>query len=411
MSYKVPIFEKFVWQDPSEDKDLSTPPISPAKGQRYIVKATATGAWVGEENNIALCVNATGPTWEFITAREGMTCWVKDENNFYKFDGSSWIESIGAQGPQGYQGNQGYQGYQGSTPSDYVKNNGTVNPTNLLSNGDFDVWSAGTSADPDGWTFSGAGASIAREGTIKKLGAYSAKITRAGTDCSVYQAIQDIRGINYWKGRTVTFGCWVYATVANRACLQIGDGVAAPISSYHSGNSTWEFLTLTLTISSSATELIINCLVINGATSAYFDGAMCVEGESAFAFSDKPAGEGTWKDYSGVSTIVGWSSFTVKVIYVKKIGKTVFVSFRFYGTSNSTSISFTLPYTSFNDANLYLYGLTGTTVDNGSYVVNHGMWTIAPNSSTVNVYTSTSAGAWTNSGDKVIYGSLCFESA
>jgi hypothetical protein len=53
-----------------------------------------------------------------------------------------------------------------------------------------------------------------------------------------------------------------------------------------------------------------------------------------------------WQDYSASSTIVGWSSFTTKWIYYKKVGKTVFVSFYIQGTSNATTASFTLPYNS-----------------------------------------------------------------
>jgi len=180
------------------------------------------------------------------------------------------------------------------------------------------------------------------------MGTASAKVTRSGADCYIFQDVQATRGITYWKGRTVTFGCWVYATVADRARLLLYDGVAQVESSFHTGDSTWQWLSVTQTVDGSATQVGAYCSLETGDTTAYFDGAMCVEGSSAFAFADKPAGEGVWANYSAVSTIVGWSSFTTKLIYTKKIGKTVFVSFFLHGVSNATTISFTLPYKSSN---------------------------------------------------------------
>jgi hypothetical protein len=283
-----------------------------------------------------------------------------------------------------------------------------TNPTNLLSNGDFECWSAGTDEAPDGWTLTGSGASVAKETTIIKMGSASAKVTRAGYNCSLNQAIHAVKGIEYWKGRTIILGVWVYATVADRARIYIGDGVGASVSTSHSGGSGWEFLTITRTISSSATEVKIFCQVVTGDTSAYFDGAMCVEGSSAFAFSPKPAEEGVWADYSAMSTITGCSSFTTKEIYTKKIGKTVFVQFTLFGTSDSTSVSFTLPYTSSNTVDLSI--ALPYTYDNGASVaVSNGI--LPKNSSTVTFYKAVASVAWTASGAKRARGQFFYESA
>lgn len=70
-----------------KDRDLTTPPGSPAEGDRYIVAASATGAWSGEDGNIA--VYLTG--WVFIDAKEGFKAWVEDENRFVLYDGSNWV--------------------------------------------------------------------------------------------------------------------------------------------------------------------------------------------------------------------------------------------------------------------------------------------------------------------------------
>lgn len=73
------------------DKDLATPPGSPTAGDRYIVAATATGAWLGKEKSIAYYYNGG---WRFITPGEGLMTWVNDENLLYVFDGTNWTASV-----------------------------------------------------------------------------------------------------------------------------------------------------------------------------------------------------------------------------------------------------------------------------------------------------------------------------
>lgn len=380
---KVPILESFTWQLPTKDKDLSSPPGSPAKGDRYIIAATGSGDWTSHTGDIALCTVGGGtPSWEFVTKVEGMICWVEDENLFYRYNGSNW------------------------NILDFVKNDGTVNPTNLLSNGDFENWSAGTSVAPDGWTLNSS-ISAAIESSIIKLGTSSVKLTNAaGIEGGLYQSIHTNRGINYWKGLTVTYGCWVYATQANKARLRIYDGIGLSNSSFHTGNSTWQWLTVTRTIDNSATSVMGICSVdYVGNYIAYFDGAILVEGSSSFAFSDKPAEEGVWADYSTISTIVGWSSFTTKLIHTKKIGKIVFVSFILAGTSNATNITFTVPYTSsyLNSFPYYQFPLSFL-YNNSTASVNPGLISLPGNSTTVTVMRDMTAATWTASLIKEVRG-------
>ena len=75
-------------QSTVKDKDLTAPPGSPAEGDAYIVAATATGDWVGEEDNIAVFF---GDIWIFITPKEGWAVWVTDEVVDYTFLGGSWL--------------------------------------------------------------------------------------------------------------------------------------------------------------------------------------------------------------------------------------------------------------------------------------------------------------------------------
>ena len=142
------------------------------------------------------------------------------------------------------------------------------NPSNLFYNGSMEAWSAGTSVAPDGWTLSGTSAAVARDATTIKHGAYSAKLTRSGTDLVLTQSLftTDI-GLPYLKSRQLVFGAWVWASVANTARLSISTVANAAQSIYHSGNSTWQFLSLTINIPTAAVACVPYIEVNNTNTS------------------------------------------------------------------------------------------------------------------------------------------------
>jgi hypothetical protein len=71
-----------------EDKDLTSPPGSPADGARYIPKATATGAWSGKEGYVAHYVDGA---WEFYPPREGFIAYMRDEDLAYFYNSSAWV--------------------------------------------------------------------------------------------------------------------------------------------------------------------------------------------------------------------------------------------------------------------------------------------------------------------------------
>ena len=163
---------------------------------------------------------------------------------------------------------------------------------NLLTNGDFESWSAGSSSAPDGFTLSGAGAAVAREGTTVKRGSYSAKVTRAGTDCHLSRdVVAAAGGTGYIAVRTFTFGAWLFATAPNRVRLRVDDGVSVSYSAYHTGGSTWEWLTLTSTLAASPTKLEAGLRVDSGDTAGFIDGGMLVESKFAAAFQPHPNDE------------------------------------------------------------------------------------------------------------------------
>lgn len=76
------------WQD-SVLSRIDTPPGSPTAGDRYLVIATATGAWAGKENQIA---EWNGTAWVFTAPATGMNVVVDDEPQYiYLYSGSAWV--------------------------------------------------------------------------------------------------------------------------------------------------------------------------------------------------------------------------------------------------------------------------------------------------------------------------------
>lgn len=66
---------------------LTTPPGSPTNGDRYVPAATATGAWVGQENNIAYYYNG----WYFISPVVGWYLYDDNTSTFKHWNGTSWV--------------------------------------------------------------------------------------------------------------------------------------------------------------------------------------------------------------------------------------------------------------------------------------------------------------------------------
>lgn len=79
------------------DKDLATPPGSPASGDVYIIAASATGDWAGHDDEIAYFEQV----WRFVAPNEGMTLWVADEDELYTYDGAGWNLAVPARRSQG----------------------------------------------------------------------------------------------------------------------------------------------------------------------------------------------------------------------------------------------------------------------------------------------------------------------
>ena len=116
-----------------------------------------------------------------------------------------------------------------------------------------------------------------------------------------------------------------------------------------------------------------------------------------------------WIDYSATSTIVGWSSFTVKIIRYRIIGKQIFVQYQLQGTSISSTTTFTLPNTSINIE----VNQNNLTVDNS--VVSLGLLQITSNSNIVSfakwTAINSNTSTFTASGTKMVKGQFFYEIA
>lgn len=73
------------------DKDLTTPPGSPAEGDCYIVAATGTGAWTGWDNRVVRYIDGEWRSYlPGAGSGEGWLVYVQDEASLYVFSGSAW---------------------------------------------------------------------------------------------------------------------------------------------------------------------------------------------------------------------------------------------------------------------------------------------------------------------------------
>ncbi len=82
---------RFAYHLSVKDRDLTTPPGSPAAGDTYIPAATATGAWAGKEKQVAVW---DGTAWVFGVPREGWLASVDDEDVLVRYDGTAWSTGV-----------------------------------------------------------------------------------------------------------------------------------------------------------------------------------------------------------------------------------------------------------------------------------------------------------------------------
>ena len=72
------------------DKDLATPPGSPADGAMYIVAASPTGDWAAHAGHLAFWLASVG-AWTFAVPVDGWSVWVTDEALPYTRKAGAWV--------------------------------------------------------------------------------------------------------------------------------------------------------------------------------------------------------------------------------------------------------------------------------------------------------------------------------
>ena len=168
---------------------------------------------------------------------------------------------------------------------------------NLLTNGGFEIWQRGTS-------FTGVGAGNAYQSdrwNVNGTGSGTMAISRdtanadggAGACCSVtYTHVagasvdvqQPLSAAEYpqLKGRTVTLSARVKTSVANMVRCAVFDGNAWQYTARHTGDGTYQTLTVTATLSAAAAQWYVGAWWDNAISGlAYLDNFMLVVGSQA----------------------------------------------------------------------------------------------------------------------------------
>ena len=74
-----------------KDRDLTTPPASPANGERYLIPAAATGVWAGKTNQIAVRI---ADAWEYHAPKIGWLCYIEDEAKLSAYKSTGWSAGL-----------------------------------------------------------------------------------------------------------------------------------------------------------------------------------------------------------------------------------------------------------------------------------------------------------------------------
>jgi hypothetical protein len=246
----------------SVDRARFVTDFAPATGVATHAGANWTDTTVGTETAEFLWTNPRNFDFAIQDAlqsiRRDYRCIVptRPGNRWYDLSGFDWIQHAG-----------------------HVRGVKYVPSPVLTKNRNMDQWSEYTSASvlkPDFWTVNGASATVSRSTTGARRRRYTAALVRAGTDCYLEQVIGlmwDGVGADSLRGETVGALAVVHATVAARAYISITDGITETTSSAHTGGSTPEELTVSHTVSSTATTLAVRLHVKTGDTTAYFNEA------------------------------------------------------------------------------------------------------------------------------------------
>ncbi len=91
MGYRVPVLSKFSWQEPVA-AIVDVPVGEEAKGTRYLISGTPSGAFAGHANQIAWF---DGETWkfDFDTRPSGLKVYNQDDDSYWMWNGATWTNA------------------------------------------------------------------------------------------------------------------------------------------------------------------------------------------------------------------------------------------------------------------------------------------------------------------------------
>ncbi len=89
MKYRVPVLETFGWQEPVKSSTINMAPVSPVKGDRYIVPVDVVpgNSWDGHAKSIAWY---TGTEWSFDVPSKGWSAFVESQLLAFTYNGTEW---------------------------------------------------------------------------------------------------------------------------------------------------------------------------------------------------------------------------------------------------------------------------------------------------------------------------------
>jgi hypothetical protein len=135
---------------------------------------------------------------------------------------------------------------------------------NWLKNGDFSIWQDSDTTIPVPW-FLGYGTLAVQQcgnglsDTKRKTGPYCLRVLNTGSSGLsqyLFDTTDDKYCFDWLKGKKVSAGAWVWASEVGHVKLVLNDG-AASSAVEHTGGASWEWITLTHTLDSSATMLYL----------------------------------------------------------------------------------------------------------------------------------------------------------
>lgn len=176
---------------------------------------------------------------------------------------------------------------------------GSQNSPNIAINGGMEFWQRNTTfSSPannvytaDRWKTDLAGTptyTVSRETTIVDSGAASFKldvtVVGGATTCRMVQVVENFAA---YRGKTITVSARVRSNVASNVKVMIFDGTSSPVSTAHSGSGLFETLTVSLTMSATASTFSIYFGFISAVSvgTVYVDSYMVAIGSAPLPFT------------------------------------------------------------------------------------------------------------------------------